>query len=123
MTFNCHFFQHPERRQGCSKFFWDGLQLTVILVCRGCHPCLHNSGCSVFKKLPSSYNETLECSNYKYMDGNIIWDECSTLIYPTICSVAGFVAVKFGVRGDIDEQYVLLCVAAVVSWLVVPMCK
>ena len=39
--------------------------------------------------------------NYPYVEGDIAWDNRATIIYPVICTAAGFFAGMFGVGGGI----------------------
>ena len=39
--------------------------------------------------------------NYPYVEGDIAWDDRATIIYPVICTAAGFFAGMFGVGGGI----------------------
>jgi uncharacterized membrane protein YfcA len=39
--------------------------------------------------------------NYPYVEGDIAWDHRATIIYPVICTAAGFFAGMFGVGGGI----------------------
>mmetsp|Transcript_14363 Transcript_14363/g.16301 ORF Transcript_14363/g.16301 Transcript_14363/m.16301 type:complete len:529 (-) Transcript_14363:125-1711(-) len=45
---------------------------------------------------------------YKYVEGDIQWDEKATIIYPVICALAGFFAGMFGVGGGIVKGPLML---------------
>lgn len=49
-----------------------------------------------------------EEANYTYVEGDIVWDERSTLIYPAICSAAGLCAGMFGIGGGIVKGPLML---------------
>ena len=40
-------------------------------------------------------------SSYKGYDGEVEWNERSTIVYPAVCSLAGLIAGMFGVGGGI----------------------
>lgn len=40
-------------------------------------------------------------ANYDWVDGDVMWNERNTLVYPSVCSLAGLVAGMFGVGGGI----------------------
>ena len=46
--------------------------------------------------------------NYKYLSGDIEWDERNTLLYPSLCFFAGFFAGMFGVGGGIVKGPLML---------------
>jgi hypothetical protein len=52
--------------------------------------------------------ETKKRVGYKYMEGDIQWDERATIIYPSICCLAGFFAGMFGVGGGIVKGPLML---------------
>ena len=41
--------------------------------------------------------ETKQRVGYKYVEGDIQWDGRATIVYPSICCLAGFFAGMFGV--------------------------
>jgi len=45
---------------------------------------------------------------YKYVEGDIEWDGTATLVYPAICSLAGFFAGMFGIGGGIVKGPLML---------------
>ena len=45
---------------------------------------------------------------YKYVEGDIEWDGRATLVYPAICSLAGFFAGMFGIGGGIVKGPLML---------------
>eukprot|EP00541_Cyclophora_tenuis_P019043 CAMPEP_0116552928 /NCGR_PEP_ID=MMETSP0397-20121206/6756_1 /TAXON_ID=216820 /ORGANISM="Cyclophora tenuis, Strain ECT3854" /LENGTH=187 /DNA_ID=CAMNT_0004077927 /DNA_START=282 /DNA_END=845 /DNA_ORIENTATION=- len=49
-----------------------------------------------------------QACKYKYLEGDIIWDRSSTLVYPLLCCVAGFVAGLFGIGGGIVKGPIML---------------
>eukprot|EP00567_Pseudictyota_dubia_P002219 CAMPEP_0197465758 /NCGR_PEP_ID=MMETSP1175-20131217/64696_1 /TAXON_ID=1003142 /ORGANISM="Triceratium dubium, Strain CCMP147" /LENGTH=569 /DNA_ID=CAMNT_0043001779 /DNA_START=1846 /DNA_END=3555 /DNA_ORIENTATION=- len=49
-----------------------------------------------------------EEANYEYLEGDIIWDGKATVVYPAICSVAGFAAGMFGIGGGIVKGPLML---------------
>jgi uncharacterized membrane protein YfcA len=52
--------------------------------------------------------ETKKRVDYQYMEGDIQWDERATIIYPSICCLAGFFAGMFGVGGGIVKGPLML---------------
>ena len=46
--------------------------------------------------------------NYRYAEGDIIWDDKATLQYPLICIVAGLCAGMFGIGGGIVQVPLML---------------
>lgn len=46
--------------------------------------------------------------NYKYIDGDIEWNEKNTILYPSLCFFAGFFAGMFGVGGGIVKGPLML---------------
>ena len=46
--------------------------------------------------------------NYPYIEGDIVWDSRTTLVYPLICSTAGLFAGMFGVGGGIVKGPLML---------------
>ena len=46
--------------------------------------------------------------NYKYVEGDVEWNERSTVIYPSLCFFAGFFAGLFGVGGGIVKGPLML---------------
>merc|ERR1712232_609376 len=38
---------------------------------------------------------------YQYVEGDIIWDQRTTIMYPSFCCIAGFFAGMFGIGGGI----------------------
>lgn len=47
-------------------------------------------------------------SGYTYLEGDIVWDERSTVVYPAVCGAAGFFAGMFGVGGGIVKGPLML---------------
>jgi len=45
---------------------------------------------------------------YKYVEGDIKWDERATIVYPCICAAAGFFAGMFGIGGGIVKGPLML---------------
>lgn len=45
---------------------------------------------------------------YKHMEGDVVWDSRTTLVYPVICSVAGVFAGLFGIGGGIVKGPLML---------------
>jgi uncharacterized membrane protein YfcA len=45
---------------------------------------------------------------YKYVDGDIQWDERATIFYPSVCCLAGFAAGMFGIGGGIIKGPLML---------------
>lgn len=52
--------------------------------------------------------ETKKRVGYQYMEGDIKWDERATVVYPSICCLAGFFAGMFGVGGGIVKGPLML---------------
>merc|ERR1712127_447128 len=52
--------------------------------------------------------ETKERVNYPYVEGDIKWDARATIIYPLVCTAAGFFAGMFGVGGGIVKGPLML---------------
>jgi uncharacterized membrane protein YfcA len=52
--------------------------------------------------------ETKKRVGYKYVEGDIQWDERATIIYPSLCCFAGFFAGMFGVGGGIVKGPLML---------------
>ena len=52
--------------------------------------------------------ERKERSGYKYVEGDIKWNRHSTILYPVICTAAGFFAGMFGVGGGIVKGPLML---------------
>lgn len=52
--------------------------------------------------------ERKELCGYKYVEGDIKWDEQATTLYPAICTLAGFFAGMFGVGGGIVKGPLML---------------
>jgi len=52
--------------------------------------------------------ERKERSGYKYVEGDIKWNRHSTVLYPVICTAAGFFAGMFGVGGGIVKGPLML---------------
>lgn len=52
--------------------------------------------------------ETKKAVGYKYVAGDIQWDHRSLIVYPSICSLAGFFAGMFGVGGGIVKGPLML---------------
>mmetsp|Transcript_32744 Transcript_32744/g.37244 ORF Transcript_32744/g.37244 Transcript_32744/m.37244 type:complete len:589 (-) Transcript_32744:141-1907(-) len=46
--------------------------------------------------------------NYKYVEGDIEWDPQATILYPSLCMVAGFFAGMFGIGGGIVKGPLML---------------
>lgn len=57
--------------------------------------------------LVNRYFQKENCG-YKYVEGDIKWDQRSTIIYPAICALAGFFAGMFGVGGGIVKGPLML---------------
>ncbi|GAX10417.1 hypothetical protein FisN_21Lh114 [Fistulifera solaris] len=53
------------------------------------------------------YERKAAC-NYVYQPGDIVWDERATVVYPIICTFAGFFAGMFGVGGGIVKGPLML---------------
>jgi hypothetical protein len=51
---------------------------------------------------------TKERVGFKYVEGDIRWDGRATIVYPTICCLAGFFAGMFGVGGGIVKGPLML---------------
>eukprot|EP00549_Striatella_unipunctata_P025848 CAMPEP_0118716266 /NCGR_PEP_ID=MMETSP0800-20121206/27394_1 /TAXON_ID=210618 ORGANISM="Striatella unipunctata, Strain CCMP2910" /NCGR_SAMPLE_ID=MMETSP0800 /ASSEMBLY_ACC=CAM_ASM_000638 /LENGTH=420 /DNA_ID=CAMNT_0006622645 /DNA_START=137 /DNA_END=1399 /DNA_ORIENTATION=+ len=49
-----------------------------------------------------------QAMGYKYVEGDIRWDERSTITYPLVCCLAGLVAGMFGVGGGIVKGPLML---------------
>lgn len=49
-----------------------------------------------------------ENCGYKYVEGDIKWDERATVVYPIVCALAGFFAGMFGVGGGIVKGPLML---------------
>ena len=49
-----------------------------------------------------------ERSGYPYVEGDIEWDACATVVYHVLCTVAGFFACMFGVGGGIAKGPLML---------------
>lgn len=49
-----------------------------------------------------------QLSNYPYVEGDVRWDERTTIIYPVFCTAAGFFAGMFGVGGGIVKGPLML---------------
>jgi len=45
---------------------------------------------------------------YRFLEGDVVWDERSTIIYPLLCVFAGFFAGMFGVGGGIIKGPLML---------------
>jgi len=52
--------------------------------------------------------ERKERCGYEYVEGDIKWDQQATLLYPVICTLAGFFAGMFGVGGGIVKGPLML---------------
>ncbi|KAL9186729.1 hypothetical protein ACHAXT_005967 [Thalassiosira profunda] len=52
--------------------------------------------------------EIKERCGYPYVEGDIKWDHRATVVYPTICTAAGFFAGMFGVGGGIVKGPLML---------------
>lgn len=52
--------------------------------------------------------ERKELVGFKYVDGDIKWDRRATVVYPSICCLAGFFAGMFGVGGGIVKGPLML---------------
>jgi len=53
-------------------------------------------------------HERKELCGYKYVEGDIKWDKHTTILYPVICTLAGFFAGMFGVGGGIVKGPLML---------------
>lgn len=53
-------------------------------------------------------NATKEMVNYPFVEGDIKWDSKATIVYPGICTLAGFFAGMFGVGGGIVKGPLML---------------
>ena len=53
-------------------------------------------------------HEIKERVGYPYVDGDIKWDSRATIVYPVLCTVAGFFAGMFGVGGGIVKGPLML---------------
>jgi uncharacterized membrane protein YfcA len=53
------------------------------------------------------YHEKIR-TQFKYIDGDISWDERATIVYPLICALAGFFAGMFGIGGGIVKGPLML---------------
>ena len=53
-------------------------------------------------------HEVKERGGYPYVEGDIKWDACATVVYPVVCTVAGFFAGMFGVGGGIVKGPLML---------------
>eukprot|EP00980_Cylindrotheca_fusiformis_P029690 scaffold23710_cov230-Cylindrotheca_fusiformis.AAC.1 len=52
--------------------------------------------------------ETKKRVGYKYKEGDIQWNERATIVYPSVCCLAGFFAGMFGVGGGIVKGPLML---------------
>lgn len=59
------------------------------------------------RRLLHKYYEKKKCG-FQYVEGDIKWDERATIVYPTICALAGFFAGMFGVGGGIVKGPLML---------------
>jgi uncharacterized membrane protein YfcA len=59
------------------------------------------------RRLLQKYYAKKKCG-FQYVEGDIQWDERATIIYPTICALAGFFAGMFGVGGGIVKGPLML---------------
>jgi len=82
-----------------STSFW--LSNIIILVWIGL--------VSVFARnvLVTQYHKKQEV-NFKYVEGDIKWDERATVVYPFVCMFAGFFAGMFGIGGGIVKGPLML---------------
>jgi len=57
--------------------------------------------------LVHKYNQKKRCG-FKYLEGDVEWDEANTIRYPLICSIAGLCAGMFGIGGGIVKGPLML---------------
>ncbi|KAL7525725.1 hypothetical protein ACHAXR_002547, partial [Thalassiosira sp. AJA248-18] len=92
-------FHSPLGIQCGSPSFWasNGIMLGWIILV------------SIFARsyLVRRY-EIKERCGYPYVDGDIKWDSRATIIYPLVCTAAGFFAGMFGVGGGIVKGPLML---------------
>ncbi|GMI61980.1 hypothetical protein ScalyP_jg8235 [Parmales sp. scaly parma] len=82
-----------------SKSFWIAniiILAWIIAVSNHCRELL-------LKK----FRNKKEC-RYRYIEGDIVWDESATVRYPIVCCMAGFFAGMFGVGGGIVKGPLML---------------
>ena len=84
----------------CGSFgFWAANLSMVVWIC-GFSVCVRNY-------LVRRY-EVKARVNYLYVEGDIRWSPRNTLVYPSICALAGFFAGMFGVGGGIVKGPLML---------------
>lgn len=59
------------------------------------------------RRLLKKYYEKRKCG-FRYVEGDIQWNERATVVYPMICAMAGFFAGMFGVGGGIVKGPLML---------------
>ena len=64
-------------------------------------------GVFVRSYLLNSYN-LKAMVNYQYVEGDVQWDNKTTIMYPAICTLAGLCAGMFGIGGGIVKGPLML---------------